>query len=79
MEFHITMPDAISELGAIEHAVRTVDPSATVDVDAASQGLRVATSVSDVELLSLLGQAGFAVAPDQMTQAPSTCCGGCSG
>jgi len=79
MEFHITMPGAISNLGAIEHAVRAVDPSAMVDIDPAGHELRVATSVGAAQLVSLLSQAGCQVAPDQVAQVPSTCCGGCSG
>ena len=79
MEFHITMPVAISDLGAIEDTFHTVDPSAMVDVDPASHELRVATSVGAAELVSLLAEAGYAVAPDQVAQVPSTCCGGCSG
>ena len=79
MEFHIRMSGSIPDPGAIEHALRAVDPSALVDIDPVSHALRVAASVDAVELVALINQAGYPVTPDQIAQAPSICCGGCSG
>lgn len=79
MEFHVTLPDAATHIDPILDAVRCVDPSAQMDIDAGGRALRVATSVDAVELLALLDQAGCAVEPDQLVQVPSTCCGSCSG
>ncbi len=81
MEFHIKLigPAAGLDLEAIAHAVGTVDPSALVDIDPSGRILRVATSIDAAELAALMAQAGYPVAPDQVTQLPSICCGGCSG
>ncbi len=79
MEFHIKMTGPMPDLGAIDDAIRAVDPAALVDVDQAGDILRVATSVDSIELVSLINAAGYVVAGHQVTQLPSTCCGGCSG
>lgn len=79
MEFHIGITGSIPEPGAIEATIRTVDPSALVDIDPSGRMLRVAASVDAAELVALMGQAGCPVALDQVTQVPSICCGGCSG
>ena len=78
MEFHISMPGPIDP-GAIEHALRTADPSALVDIDPATQALRVAASVDVAQLLAVLHRAGYPVHRAQVMQVPSICCGGCSG
>lgn len=79
MEFHIEINDSLPDPGAIEDAIRAVDPAALVDIDPAGRTLRVAASVEAVELVALIGRAGYPVAPHQVTQIPSICCGGCSG
>ena len=79
MEFHIKLSGPAPDADVIEDAIRAVDPSALVDIDPASPTLRVATSVDARQLVALLDQAGYAVAPQQVTQLPSICCGGCSG
>ncbi|MHB8913119.1 MAG: hypothetical protein ACYC42_10845 [Lysobacter sp.] len=79
MEFHIEMAGSIPDLDVIEEAIRAVDPSVLVDIDAAGQILRVSASVDAALLVSLLRQAGYPVAQDQVFQVPSICCGGCSG
>ncbi len=79
MEFNIKLAGSIPDLGAIEHAIRAVDPSAVVDIDPAGQTLRVAASVDAAQLVSLISQSGYPVAQHQVAQAPSTCCGGCGG
>lgn len=79
MEFHITMAGPLPDPGAVEDAIRDMDPAALADADPAGRMLRVATSVNAVELVALLNRAGFPVAPQQVEQLPSICCGGCSG
>jgi hypothetical protein len=78
MEFHVTMPDVIDP-GAIEQAIRAVDPAALVDIDPAGPALRVAAMIDIDQLIALFNQAGHAVRRDQVAQAPSVCCGGCGG
>ncbi len=78
MEFNIQM-DSTPDLGAIEHAIRAVDPSAQVDLDPQGHTVRVAASMDATELASMISHAGIPVAQDQITQTPSICCGGCGG
>ena len=78
MEFRVTMPDAIDP-GAIEQAIRAVDPAALVDIDPMGHTLRVAATVDVDQLIALFNQAGHALRRDQVAQAASICCGGCSG
>ena len=79
MEFTIELSDSIPDLGAIEQAIHAVDPAALVDIDPDGHTLRVAASVDAARLVSLMNQAGYQVAPQQVVQAPSICCGSCSG
>lgn len=79
MEFHIKMTGSIPDLGAIEHALRTADPSALVDIAPEGDALRVAASVEAAQVAVLVSRAGYPVAEDQVLQVPSICCGGCSG
>ena len=79
MEFNIRMAGSKPELGAIERAVHLVDPGAVVDIAPDGKTLRVAASVDAALLVSLINQAGYQVTPNQVAQAPSICCGGCSG
>ena len=78
MEFHIALAGSAPDPGAIEQAIRAVDPAALADIDPAGHTLRVATSVDAIQLVWLMRQAGYRVAKNQLTQVPSTCCGGCS-
>jgi hypothetical protein len=73
------MTRSIPDPGAIEHALRAIDPSALVDVDPQGKALRVAASIDATGLASVLSQAGYPVTPDQIVPSASTCCGGCSG
>jgi hypothetical protein len=75
MEFHIRLSGSAPDPDIIEDAIRSVDPSALVDIDPASATLRIAASVSVKELVALIGRTGLPVAPSH----PSICCGGCSG
>lgn len=79
MEFHISMIVPTAGLEAIEQAIGAVDPAVVIDIDPAGPTLRVATSIDANELVALLAQAGCPVAPHQVVQLPSICCGGCSG
>ena len=79
MEFHIDMTGLSLDRHAIETAIHAVDPAALVDLDIAGHRLRIAAWVDAARLLLLINQAGYRVAPDRLSQIPSTCCGGCSG
>ena len=78
MEFQISMPGPLDP-GALEHALRASDPSALVDIDPATQDLRVAASVDAAQLLAVLHRAGYPVHRAQVMQVPTNCCGGCGG
>jgi hypothetical protein len=69
----------IMDLGAIEHAISAIDPSALVDTDTSTHTLRVAASVDAGQLVALMGQAGYPIGLGEVVQAPSVCCSGCSG
>ena len=79
MEFHISFSGTAPDPELIEEAIRTVDPSAMVDIEPAADTLRIAASVNIVELAALISTTGFQVAPSQVTRIASICCGGCSG
>ena len=79
MEFHIKFSGSAPDPEVIEDVIRTVDPSALVDIEPATDTLRIAASIDAAELASLISQTGFAVAPSQVTRLASICCGGCSG
>lgn len=67
------------DVGAIEKALRAVDPSALVDIDSTGRTLRIAASIDAVQLLGVMKEAGYPVKEDQLERAPSECCGGCGG
>lgn len=79
MQFKIKIAGSMPDVGAIEHAIRVVDPSALVDIDQSGQTLRVAAAIDADHLLGLMGQAGYPVAEEQLERVPSECCGGCGG
>lgn len=79
MEFHIMLTAPSPDIDAIERAIHAVDPSASVDIDPASHAVRIAASIDAIQLVALVGQAGYPLSPQQVTQLPSICCGGCSG
>ncbi|KGM57776.1 hypothetical protein N799_01010 [Lysobacter arseniciresistens ZS79] len=78
MEFHVTAKDAGTRLPAIEDAILDIDPAAVVDIDADGV-LRVAAALDAGELERLLTATGMTLAPGDVHQLPSICCGGCSG
>lgn len=79
MEFHVTLSGATPDPSVVEDAILAVDPAALVDIDASTRRLRIATSLDGRQLVALLNQAGVSVAPTQLVQLPSNCCGSCSG
>ena len=79
MEFHIEMAEPAAALGTIENALLDVDPMAVVDIDPTGKILRVSASLTAAQLLELVHTSGHALAPRQVVQLPSICCGGCSG
>ena len=79
MQFKIKIAGSVPDVGAIQHAIRAVDPSSMVDIDRSGRTLRVAASVDALHLLGMMNQAGYPVAEDQLERVPSECCGGCGG
>lgn len=79
MEFHVHLAGQRPDLGAVEHTLLDADPAALVDLDASGETLRVAGAFTAVDIVVLMRQAGHPVAPQQVEQLPSICCGGCSG
>jgi len=79
MEFHIEIVGPAPDVDAITDAILALDPAALVDIDPTGPVLRVAAALDALELLALMQQAGYPVAPDRVFQVPSICCGGCSG
>lgn len=79
MQFTLKLAGTTPDIGLIEDALRQVDPSAIVDIDSASDSLRVATSIESGELAALISQAGTAVVERDFERVPSVCCGGCGG
>ena len=79
MQFTIKLAGTTPDTSVIEDALRQVDPSAIVDIDSASDSLRVATSIESNALAVLISQAGTAVIERDLERVPSVCCGGCGG
>lgn len=79
MEIHVRLGSPLPELAMLENAITALDPAAVVDVDAAAGLLRVNAAVDAAQLVALASQAGYVLAPDDVMQQPSVCCGGCSG
>lgn len=78
MQFQINTAGEIPDVGAIEDAIRTVDPSALVDLDAAGR-IRIAATIDVPQLSALINLAGYPISPQQVQLLPSECCGGCGG
>ena len=79
MQFKIKLSDCAPALGAIEHSIREVDPSALVDIDKTGKTLRVSATLGADHLLGILNKAGWPVAENDLERVPSECCGGCGG
>lgn len=83
MEFHIKLagavPGARPDPAHVERLLQDIDPAALGDVDASGQTLRLSAALDRAQLLEVLHRAGWALAPEDVYQVPSVCCGGCSG
>ena len=79
MEFHIALTAASPDPAVVQEAMYDVDPSTVVDLDMSGLVMRVSSSATAVELIAVLRQSGWVVAPEQVAQLPSICCGGCGG
>ena len=78
MEYVVTLPPD-APVTMLQDAIVREDPSACIDVDPASGGLRVATVLDFDSLAGVLRQSGLVLVEDDLEQKPSVCCGGCSG
>jgi len=79
MEFHIAITGARPELEAVEDAMFDVDSNALVDLDPSGSTLRISSFVTIEDLVDIMRRTGWTVAPEQVVQLPTICCGGCSG
>lgn len=79
MKFNIKTDGHAIDVYVIEQALIQADPAAVIDIDRTSSSLRVSTCLDDVELMSLIANAGFPIPAANLQGVPSDCCGGCSG
>ncbi len=79
MEFQIRMAGSLPDMYAIDVAIRDVDPAAVIDLNPEIGLMRVAAAMGAAELVSLVNATGYTLVPDQLSQLPSICCGGCGG
>lgn len=77
MQFRVATRVENVDLGAVERALRAVDPAAMVDLTDAGDQLRVSTFMSAFELMEAVDRAGYPVTRDQVVPVKSECCGGC--
>lgn len=78
MQYRISATNGVVSLDSISDRLGQLDPAASVDVDPSGR-LRIATVLSDAEVLLALGLAGVLAAPMDLERMPSECCGGCGG
>jgi hypothetical protein len=79
MEFHIALTEAAPDPAVVQDALSRVDPTAVADLDMSGLVMRVSASATAADLIEVLRQVGWTVAPKQVVQLPSICCGGCGG
>lgn len=79
MEFRIDIKGEAPDLEVVGDVVGWLDAAVVVDFSQLDSQLRIATSLSQGDLLAALVRAGLVLAPDAIIQLPSVCCGGCSG
>jgi hypothetical protein len=79
MEFHIALTDTCPGIDVIQGAMFDVDPNTVVDLDMSGEVMRISSYIDVTDLIEVLQRTGWAVAPDQVAQLPSICCGGCGG
>ena len=76
MEFHLTIRRPLLNVIVVDDAIRALDPAAILDIDGMT--LRVATSLTAVELAAAITLTGWPVRAHEFEPMPSICCGGCS-
>jgi hypothetical protein len=79
MEFHIALTDGAPDPAQVQDAMFGVDPMAVVDLDMSGLVMRISSSTTALDLIEVLRHVGWTVAPAQVVQLPSICCGGCGG
>ncbi|CAM5540551.1 hypothetical protein [Rhodanobacter lindaniclasticus] len=79
MEFHIALTDASPDPAVVQNALFEIDPTAVADLDMSGLVLRVSAAATAADVAGVLRQVGWPVAPEQVVQLPSICCGGCGG
>lgn len=79
MEFRIATGAQLVDLAKVQRALLAKDPAALVDINEATNMLRIATSLSAAELATAVARAGLATSPEGIFQLQSECCGGCGG
>jgi len=79
MEFQIALTDTCPGPDVIQDIMFNVDPNAVVDLDMSGLVMRISSYVTATDLIEVLRRAGWTVAPQQVVQLPTICCGGCSG
>ncbi len=79
MQFQVATWGQEINIAAVEREVQAIDPAAVVDVASDDDQLRIATWLTDVELVAAITRAGHQVLRSQVRRMPSECCGGCGG
>lgn len=79
MEFHIALTEACPGPEVIQEAMVEIDPNSVVDLDMSGLVMRISSWVTVTDLIDVLQQADWTVAPEQVVSLPTICCGGCSG
>ncbi|WEN14218.1 hypothetical protein PY254_13355 [Rhodanobacter sp. AS-Z3] len=79
MEFHIALTDSAPDPAQVQDAMFDIDPMAVVDLDMSGLVMRISSTTTAPDLIEVLRHVGWTVAPAQVVQQPSICCGGCSG
>ncbi|HQY49644.1 MAG TPA: hypothetical protein PL007_04680 [Thermomonas sp.] len=77
MEYRIQLVTPVTQITAVDTAIRELDPAAFIDQDPADGCLRVTAWLSAEDLSTTLAQAGFPAR--SVALQPSVCCGDCSG
>lgn len=79
MQYTLHPEGTAPALAVLSDAFADADPAALVDFDAVKQVFRISTSLRDTDIFATCATVGWAVAPHQVKQVPSECCGGCGG
>lgn len=79
MEFHIALTDGAPDPAQVQDAMFDIDPMAVVDLDMSGLVMRISSTTAVADLIEVLRHLGWILAPQQVVQQPTICCGGCSG